>query len=218
MSATHKGKTPPGEYTEDTGYLRTSGPQKGDLVIEGEPIPKDIIEEGTMFEDNMTEFGKTKKAEGGRIGFESGKIVLGKNIYNLLKNNKKIKKAIDNIFGTGDYKLDADMAAESLVELNPKEFNNMLYEDLPDNVRSEIYGAVIGPIQNNALIASRAKKTANTIDISDPKVAEEFTTFIKETDPEGYKKLEQTVELSNAKRTKGRKDNSSGGIQTMLGE
>ena len=28
------------------------------------------------------------------------------------------------------------MAAESLVELNPKEFNNMLYEDLPDNVRS----------------------------------------------------------------------------------
>ena len=94
----------------------------------------------------------------------------------------------------------------------------MLYEDLPDNVRSEIYGAVIGPIQNNALIASRAKKTANTIDISDPKVAEEFTTFIKETDPEGYKKLEQTVELSNAKRTKGRKDNSSGGIQTMLGE
>ena len=62
---TTKGKTPPGEYTEDTGYLRTSGPSKGDLVIEGEPIPKDIIEEGTMFEDNMTEFGKTKKASGG---------------------------------------------------------------------------------------------------------------------------------------------------------
>jgi len=38
------------EYTEDTSYLRTSGPQKG---------------EGTMFEDNMTEFGKTKKASGG---------------------------------------------------------------------------------------------------------------------------------------------------------
>ena len=219
---TTKGKTPPGEYTEDTGYLRTSGPQKGDLVIEGEPIPKDIIEEGTIFEDNMTEFGKTKKADGGRIGFESGKIVLGKNIYNLLKNNKKIKKAIDNIFGTGDYKLDADMAAESLVELNPKEFNNMLYEDLPDNVRSEIYGAVIGPIQNNALIASRAKKTANTIDISDPKVAEDFTNFMKNHgDPaaqKAIKELEETLLLSNAKRTKGRKDNSSGGIQTMLGE
>ena len=62
---TTKGKTPPGEYTEDTGYLRTSGPSKGDVIIEGEPIPKDIIEEGTMFEDNMTEFGKTKKASGG---------------------------------------------------------------------------------------------------------------------------------------------------------
>ena len=211
---TTKGKNLPDEYIEDTSYMRTSSPQKGDILETVDGVSDDILEE----------VGETivKKADGGRIGFESGKFVLGKNVYNLLKNNKKIKKAIDNIFGTGDYKLDADMAAESLVELNPKEFNNMLYEDLPDNVRSEIYGAVIGPIQNNALIASRAKKTANTIDISDPKVAEDFTNFMKNHgDPaaqKGIKELEETLLLSNAKRTKGRKDNSVGGLQTMLGE
>ena len=219
IDETTKGKTPPDEYEEGTAYIRSDREYAGEVVEESATISDDVIEEGTKFEDNLSDFGK---ADGGRIGFESGKLVLGKNIYNLLKNNKKIKKAIDNIFGTGDYKLDADMAAESLVELNPKEFNNMLYEDLPDNLRSEIYGAVIGPIQNNALIASRAKKTANTINISDPKVAEDFTNFMKNHgDPaaqKGIKELEETLLLSNAKRTKGRKDNSAGGIQTMLGE
>ncbi len=64
------------------------------------------------------------KADGGRMGFAGGKIVLGKKILDLLKNNKKIQEAVDNIFGTGDYKMDAEMAAESLVELNPKTFGN----------------------------------------------------------------------------------------------
>ena len=227
MDETMKGKTPPDEYTEDTSLIRSDRPAEGEVMDTFDGVPDDILKEveagsGNVPESFYTGPNAIKKADGGRIGFESGKFVLGKNIYNLLKNNKKIKKAIDNIFGTGDYKLDADMAAESLVELNPKEFNNMLYEDLPDNVRSEIYGAVIGPIQNNALIASRAKKTANTIDISDPKVAEDFTNFMKNHgDPEaqkGIKELEETLLLSNAKRTKGRKDNSAGGIQTMLGE
>jgi len=35
------------------------------------------------------------KADGGRIGFESGKVVLAKKIYNLLKNNKKIKNSFN---------------------------------------------------------------------------------------------------------------------------
>ena len=136
--------------------------------------------------------------------------------------DKKIKEAVDNIFGTGDYKMDAEMAAESLVELNPKAFDNMLYEDLPDNVRSEIYGAVINPVQQNALMVSRMKKASKptktlesiketgTIDISDPNVADEFARFMKETDPEGSKKLEQTVELANFD-PKGRKKNATGG-------
>ena len=50
-----------------------------------------------------------------------------------------------------------------------------------------------------------------SINISDDAVAADFTNFIKKTDPEGYKKLEQTVELSNAKLGKGRKPNAEGG-------
>jgi len=162
------------------------------------------------------------KADGGRMGFAGGKIVLGKKILDLLKNNKKIQEAVDNIFGTGDYKMDAEMAAESLVELNPKTFNNKLYEDLDDATRSEIYGAVLKPITTNMAKmrelkkASRPEKTlaamkeGKGIDMSDPAIADEFARFMKETDPEGSKKLEQTVELANFD-TKGRKKNATGG-------
>jgi hypothetical protein len=53
------------EYIEDTSYLRTSGPQKGEVLDVVDGVPEDVIKEGTMFEDTMTEFGKTKKASGG---------------------------------------------------------------------------------------------------------------------------------------------------------
>ena len=56
------------EYIEDTSYLRTSGPDKGEIVDTVDGVSDDVIKEGTMFEDNMTEFGKTKKAEGGIAG------------------------------------------------------------------------------------------------------------------------------------------------------
>ena len=69
MDETTKGKTPPDENTEDTSYLRTSGPSKGEIYDTVEGVADDVIEEGTMFEDNITKFGKkitkTKKALGG---------------------------------------------------------------------------------------------------------------------------------------------------------
>ena len=40
---------------------------------------------------------------------------------------------------------------------------------------------------------------------------------MKETDPEGSKVIEQTVELSNF-NPKGRKKNATGGLAKMLGE
>jgi len=65
-----------------------------------------------------------------------------------------------------------------------------------------------------AFLEAQAKVSAGqskSINISDDAVAADFTNFIKKTDPEGYKKLEQTVELSNAKLGKGRKPNAEGG-------
>jgi hypothetical protein len=63
---------PADEYVEDTSYIRTSGPQKGEIYDTVDGVPDEVIQEGTMFEDTMTEFGKTKKADGGRIGYVVG--------------------------------------------------------------------------------------------------------------------------------------------------
>ena len=50
----------------------------------------------------------------------------------------KIRAAVDDIFPTGDYKYDAQMAAEALVENNPQAFNNMLYEDLDQRTQMKV--------------------------------------------------------------------------------
>ena len=138
-------------------------------------------------------------------------------------NDNQLAAAVDNIFPTGDIKYDAEMAAESLVELNPQIFGDVLYEDLPDKLRSDIYGAVLEVLTRNSAKMRELKKLTKPektlaamkagkgIDMSDPNIADEFTRFMKETDPKGYEDLEQKVELSNFK-TKGRKKNADGGI------
>jgi hypothetical protein len=178
-------------------------------------------------------------AFGGRAGYVLGGKV-GIKILNLLKNKKKVKEAYDNIFPTGDYKYDAEMVAESLVENNPKVFGNRLYEDLTDRERMEVYGAGLEEASTNFAKqfkmkramdkASRPTKTlegiekTGTIDISDDAVAEEFTNFMKETDPAGYSKIQKVVDDANQQlelkrfKTKGRKKNASGGLARMLGE
>ena len=134
----------------------------------------------------------------------------------------KIREAVDDIFPTGDYKYDASMAAEALVENNPEVFNNMLFDDLDQDTQLKIYGAVVEVVQNDLgkmLLMKRASKPTKTlegiektgtINISDPNVAEEFARFMRETDPEGAKKIDQTVELTNFD-PKGRKKNAKGG-------
>ena len=163
------------------------------------------------------------KANGGRIGLLAGSVPkISAAISAVLKNKKKVQQAVDDIFPTGDYKYDAEMAADALVENNPKDFKNLLREDLSDEISSEIYGAVLKPIMSNMAKmrelrkATKPEKTLQSmkegkgIDMSDPEIADEFGRFMKETDPKGYKELEQTVELSNFK-TKGRKENADGG-------
>jgi hypothetical protein len=59
-----KGSTKVQEYEEYTGKRDYDG----DLDVEP-GVPDEVVQEGTMFEDNMTEFGK---ADGGRIGFDGG--------------------------------------------------------------------------------------------------------------------------------------------------
>ena len=174
------------------------------------------------FKDKMKKDEPEDKADGGRIGFRVGKFVLDKVIAKLLGNKNKVKQAADDIFPTGDYKYDAQMAAEALVENNPRTFKNKLYGDLDLDTQIEIYGAVLEPIQKNMSIARQLKKASRPektlasmkegkgIDMSDPNIADEFTRFMKETDPQGSKTIEQTVELANF-NPKGRKKNATGG-------
>ena len=138
-------------------------------------------------------------------------------------NDEQIAAAVDDIFPTGDPKYDAEMASEALVENNPQIFgDDVLLDDLDDATRSEIYGAVYNVLSNNMSKmrelkkATKPEKTLKSmkegkgINMSDPEIADEFTRFMKETDPKGYKELEQKIELSNF-NPKDRKKNADGG-------
>ena len=142
---------------------------------------------------------------------------------NIWEDPTKVRAAVDDIFPTGDYKYDAEMAAEALVENNPAAFGGKLIDDIDDATRSDIYGAVLRVITNDMAKMREMRKLSTpthtlagikntgTINISDPKVAEEFSRFMKESDLTGFKDLEQKVELSNF-NPKGRKKNAQGGI------
>ena len=51
----------PNEYVEDTSYLRTSGPQKGEIYDTVDGVPDDVIQDGTKFEDDFMDFEPKKK-------------------------------------------------------------------------------------------------------------------------------------------------------------
>ena len=238
-------KTPVDEYDEYKVEFDQDGTEAGADIID-ESVQKEIIDEISTdkFLSDKMKFKEvsekiTKKADGGRAGYVlGGKVGIG--ILKLLKDKKKVKEAYDNIFPTGDYKYDAEMVAESLVENNPKVFGNRLYEDLTDRERMEVYGAGLEEASTNFAKqlkmkramdkASRPTKTlkgieeTGTIDISDDAVAEEFATFMKETDPVGHAKIQKVVDDANQQlelkrfKTKGRKKNASGGLANMLGE
>ncbi len=134
----------------------------------------------------------------------------------------KIKAAVDDIFPTGDYKMDAQMAAESFVENNPQAFNDMLFDDLDQRTQMKIYDLVLTEIQGNMAKMRELKKLTKPektlgamkagkgIDMSDPDIAAEFTRFMQESDPSGFKDVEEKVELMNF-NPKGRKKNADGG-------
>jgi len=152
-------------------------------------IKKEIIEEVS---DKTT---KTKKAEGGRIGYSKGKAVLG--FLEIIKDPKKIREAIDNIFKTGDYKMDAEMAAESLVELNPKAFGNKLYDDLDDKTRMQVYSAVIDDVMGDVGKKIKEKKTDTYRFLK--KVFGDSLDDMPDRDPELYTGLKEVVPMFRQK-------------------
>ena len=147
---------------------------------------------------------------------------LGWSEYPIWENPEKVREAVDNIFPTGDYKYDAQMAAEALVENNPDAFANKLFDDLDQKTQIKVYGAVVDVVQNDLRKILEMKKLTRPektlgamkagkgIDMSDPDIAAEFTRFMQESNPSGFKDIEEKVELMNF-NPKGRKKNADGG-------
>jgi hypothetical protein len=104
--------------------------------------------------DNMTAKIVEDFADGGiaRLGFKFG----GSAKFLKKISNKMIKKAADDIFPTDDYKYDAELVVDALVENNPKIFKNMLAGDLDDALRSELYGLAVSETGTRAAMKIRS--------------------------------------------------------------
>ena len=75
-------------------------------------------------------------------------------------NKKKVKDAVDDIFETGDYKYDAELAAEALVENNPKLFGGKLIDDIDEALRSEIYGLTLAELSTRMALKMQLRRAA----------------------------------------------------------
>ena len=181
------------EYEEFTARPDMEGKMK-----DVEPgVPDEVIEEAGDI-DAMT----LKKADGGRIGFSKGKAVLG--FLEIVKDPKKIREAVDNIFKTGDYKMDAELAAESLVELNPKAFGNKLFDDLDDKTRMEVYSAVLKDVMGDLSKTIKEKKTS-TFKFLEKVFGKENMAEMPNRDPEMYKGMMEVVPMFRKKDKEGLK-------------
>jgi hypothetical protein len=105
-------------------------------------------------EKKKADIFKEYKADGGiaRLGFKFG----GSAKFLKKISNKMIKKAADDIFPTDDYKYDAELVVDALVENNPKIFKNMLAGDLDDALRSELYGLAVSETGTRAAMKIRS--------------------------------------------------------------
>ncbi len=139
------------------------------------------------------------------------------------KINNQLEKTYDDIAGgsgfTGDdYKYDAQILADGIAE-----DLGLVWDNLSNERHAQLYNAALARISKDMAMkralrkASKPTKTlegiekTGTINISDDAVADEFSRFMRETDPKGFKELEQKIELSNFD-PKGRKKNAQGGI------
>jgi len=126
----------------------------------------DNVEDAKGFKPDEPEFDPlTAKfmeelADGGIAGLDTRQGLRFGGSSKLLKkiSNKMIKKAADDIFPTDDYKYDAEMVVEALVENNPKLFKNMLADDLDDALRSELYGLAVSETGTRAAMKIKAGK------------------------------------------------------------
>ena len=132
-------------------------------IIEGSTDAKGLRPTDQGF-DNLTlkiseKIDDIPFADGGRASYRVGG--LAKAILKKI-NKKKVKDAVDDIFETGDYKYDAEIAAEALVENNPKLFGGKLIDDIDEGLRSEIYGLTLAELSTRMALKLKATRAARS--------------------------------------------------------
>ncbi len=212
-----KGSSKVEEYEEFTARPDAEGKMK-----DVEPgVPDEVVQEGTMFEDNMTEFGMTKKADGGRIGFSGGnlaKLLAGKKITG------SSGRFLEKIFGKG--------SLNEISKRDPEMHRGLL--EVVEMFRSRDKAGLVEYMQN--FLPHMSKKEIQAFIKGDAVDAAGQGKYglgdmqgqlIRLGSGRDYKgKLEAMQKLENAKKLDTldvteemiRKPNASGGIQTMLGE
>ncbi len=203
-----KGMAKVDEYEEFT--LRPDGDGKMKDIEPG--VPDEVVNEGSVFEDNMTEFGMTKKADGGRIGFSGGnlaKFLAGKKITG------SSGRFLEKIFGKEGFKemtkRDPEMyrglleVVEMFRNRDKEGLKMYLQKFLPHMDDATIEDFIIGGegtegIRGQLIRLGSGRDYAGKLEM--------------------MKKADNIRKLDNLDVTEEmiRKPNSSGGIQTMLGE
>ena len=198
-------------------------------IRQGKGLFKGLTQEQMITQhDNLTKMLKKWEMSGKKGLPEGAEKYLGVNDLQVSKAikeatsevdiNNVLNKAYDEVAGgsgfSDDYKMAADQLSDSIAEQLGKNF-----DDLSETQQRQIQNIALKRTTQD-LKKRLSQQTAEgiqdgTIDISDPKVAEEFTTFIKKSDPEGFKDIEQKIQLEGFDVT-GRKKNAYGGIAGQL--
>ena len=211
------------EYVEDTSYVGTSRGDKGEIVNTVDGVPDEVIQEGTVFEDNITDFAtkettRTKKAEGGRIPFVFGGGILKTIIKNLAKERGV---SPSDYLKIANYKALPDSAKRII---SKDEFLKLKEEMTPgriemvENIRDMIISRQ-GFEKSKADLAASMNKAAPGYGDEAVKMMFPEGSF-KSPVPTGTTKDDVMMmeQLIKNLKTKDREVNASGGLAGMLGE
>jgi len=193
------------EYEEFTARPDAEGKMKD--VEDG--VPDEVVEEGTMFEDNITDFGK---ADGGRIGFAGGKLatyLAGKSITG------SSRRFLEKVFGKERFKTMIDNDPE--LEQGMLEVVDMFRKK--DKEGLKMYMQKFLPHMDDVTVEDFIIGGEGTEGITGQLIrlgsGRDYAAKI-----EMIKKADKIRKLDNLEVTDEmiRKPNASGGLTTMLGE
>ncbi len=200
-----KGSAKVEEYEEFTARPDAEGKMK-DI----EPgIPDEVVQEGTIFEDNMTEFGK---ADGGRIGFSKGKLatnavkflekIFGKeNMAEMPNRDPEMYQGmleVVDMFRNRDKEGLKKYLQRFLPHMDDAQVEDLIVGDAEDMAGLGKFG--LGNLQGQLIRLGSGRDYAGKI--------------------EAVKRLERNKSLKDLEVTEDmqRKPNASGGLAKMLGE